>query len=338
MKKIFCIIFCMVVILCGCEAGTQEVSKQEETTQEKMTEEVTTEEPIMDELTTEEPTTEEPTTEEATTEEPTTEEPTAEESITEEPTTEEATTEEAITEEATTEKPTTVAYDKSRDEYYSELVEQAKKDGRKVVYLTFDDGPSKLTPQVMEILDEYNVKATFFVVGMCTPSEEAARNSYTEVIKRGHSLGIHSFTHDRGTIYLSLDEFSKDCDKMYEYVYNLVGYKPFLWRFPGGSKTMYADSRMNTEYIPYINRKGLEYYDWNVSSGDGSSETKRDDIYRNVITGVSNKDVSVVLMHDGFGREETVAALPDILNTLINEMNCLVVPITESTTPIHAKS
>lgn len=320
MKKTFLLIFCVIVMLCGCKAGTQAVSKQEECTQNTVNWETITEETITEEITTQETTTEEPTTQEMTTEEPTTQE---------------TATEEPITEEPTTEKIPIVEYDASRDEYYSNLVEQAKKDGRKIVYLTFDDGPSKLTPQVMDILDEYNVKATFFVVGMYTSDDEFARNSYVDAIKRGHTLGIHSFSHNRGVIYSSLYEFSKDCDKMYSYVYNLIGYKPFLWRFPGGSKTMYADERLQTEYIPYINQKGLEYYDWNVSSGDGSSDTKRDDIYRNVITGVSNKDVSVVLMHDAFGREETIAALPDILDTLINEMNCLVVPITESTTPVH---
>ncbi|MGN0375990.1 MAG: polysaccharide deacetylase family protein [Butyrivibrio sp.] len=249
---------------------------------------------------------------------------------------ENTTTEESTTEESTTQEET-YSEDKARDEYYASLVEQARADKRKVVYLTFDDGPGMLTPTVLDILDEYGVKATFFVVGAYSSNEDYARTEYNDIINRGHTLGIHSFTHARADIYASLEAFSKDCDRMMNYVRELTGYTPFLWRFPGGSSTMYADSRMKTEYIPYVESKGLTYYDWNVSSGDGNGATTANQIYNNVINGVKNKDVSVVLMHDGNGHEETIAALRDILNTLINELDCLIVPITESTSPVHSQ-
>ena len=254
-------------------------------------------------------------------------------------TTEENTTtqENTTTEENTTTQEATYSGDMARDEYYASLVEQARADNRKVVYLTFDDGSGMLTPTVLDILDEYGVKATFFVVGAYSSNEDYARTEYNDIINRGHTLGIHSFTHARADIYASLEAFSKDCDRMMNYVRELTGYTPFLWRFPGGSSTMYADSRMKTEYIPYVESKGLTYYDWNVSSGDGSGLTAANQIYNNVINGVKNKDVSVVLMHDGNGHEETIAALRDILNTLINELDCLIVPITESTSPVHAQ-
>lgn len=261
--------------------------------------------------------------------------PTTQEEVTskENPTTQE----EATTQEETTTQEEIKKEDKERDEYYSTLVDEAVANGRKIVYLTFDDGSGTLTPTVLDILDEYNVKATFFVVGAYSPSEEYAKTEYNDIINRGHTLGIHSFTHSRADIYSSLEAFSTDCDLMMEYVINLTGYTPFLWRFPGGSATMYADSRMQTEYIPYIENKGLTYYDWNVSSGDGNESITRDNIYNNVINGVKKKDISVVLMHDGKGHDETVAALPNILNTLINELNCLVVPITESTIPVQSQ-
>lgn len=229
------------------------------------------------------------------------------------------------------------ALDDDRDLYYCELVNQAINNGKKVVYLTFDDGSGTLTPSVLNILDEHNVKATFFVVGQYSISDDNARTVYNDIITRGHTLGIHSYTHDRANIYSSLEAFSQDCDKMYNYVIELTGYTPFLWRFPGGSATMFADSRMKTEYIPYVTNKGLIYYDWNVSSGDGSGNISANDIYTNVINGVNKNSISVVLLHDGYGHEETIIALPNILNTLINEMNCLVVPITESTPPIQSK-
>ena len=250
-----------------------------------------------------------------------------------ETTEEEETTE--VVEETTVAEEETSSPGQIKDEYYSGLVEQAKAEGRKVVYLTFDDGSSGLTPTVLDILDEYNVKATFFVVGAYSGSEENAKTEYNDIINRGHTLGIHSYTHSRAEMYASLEAFSKECDNMYDYVVRLTGYTPFLWRFPGGSATRYADSKLKTEYVPYIENKGLTYYDWNVSSGDGSSKTTTDMIYNNVINGVKTKSVSVVLMHDGSGHEKTVAALPRILDTLINELNCLIVPITESTIPVQ---
>ena len=170
-----------------------------------------------------------------------------------------------------------------------------------------------------------------------SPSEDFARTEYNDIISRGHTLGIHSFTHSRANIYESFDAFKADADHMYNYVTELTGRPPRFWRFPGGSATSFADSRMKSDYIPYIESLGMTYYDWNVSSGDGSGNITRDKVYQNVINGVTNKDVSVVLMHDGSGHDETVAALPSILDTLINEMNCLIVPITASTMPVQSQ-
>lgn len=238
---------------------------------------------------------------------------------------------------AETEPATVVESEAERDAYYSALVTEAQTIGRKIVYLTFDDGSGTLTPTVLDTLDKYNVKATFFVVGNYSPSEDFARTEYNDIISRGHTLGIHSFTHSRANIYESFDAFKADADHMYNYVTELTGRPPRFWRFPGGSATSFADSRMKSDYIPYIESLGMTYYDWNVSSGDGSGNITRDKVYQNVINGVTNKDVSVVLMHDGSGHDETVAALPSILDTLINEMNCLIVPITASTTPVQSQ-
>lgn len=233
---------------------------------------------------------------------------------------------------------TLVNYDSnyaSMNDYYSALADNAVSEGRNVVYLTFDDGSSVLTSKVLDILEQYNVKATFFVVGKFSSSDVNAKECYLDILKRGHSLGIHSYTHSRTDIYASLEAFSYDCSKMRDYVYNLTGYTPWLYRFPGGSTSIYADEKMKTQYIPYIESIGMVYYDWNVSSGDGSSDTTAEQIYNNVIQGVSENSVSVVLCHDGIGRENTLTALPKILDTLINDMNCLIIPITENTVPVQ---
>lgn len=223
-----------------------------------------------------------------------------------------------------------------RDNKYNQIAINAKENGQKIVYLTFDDGSGTLTPAVLDTLDKYGVKATFFVVAEYSPSKDFAKEQYNAIIAKDHTLGIHSYTHSRANIYQSLDTFKEDIDSVYNYVYELTGFKPYVSRFPGGSSTSFADERMKTEYIPYVKSKGLIYYDWNVSSGDGNGSITSEQVYNNVINGVRNKDVSVVLMHDGSGHEATVEALPRILDTLINEMNCVILPITQSTTPVQA--
>ena len=324
MKKSLLLLFLLAILLTGCTPNVHTSSNDITTISVEITEPHTTEalEILETDETITEGTTLYETSAEVSTETPT-EPPT--ETPTEPPT------------ETPTETPTEPPSNTNeRDLYYSELVNQAIAENRKVVYLTFDDGSSTLTPSVLNILDEYGVHATFFVVGAHSLGDENAQTMYNEIINRGHSLGIHSFTHNRADIYASLEAFSEDCNKMYDYVIKLTGYTPFLWRFPGGSATMYADHRMQTEYIPYVESKGLTYYDWNVSSGDGSRDACSTDIYNNVINGVMKRNVSVVLLHDGSGHEDTINALPDILDTLINELNCLVVPITESTTPVQS--
>ena len=226
-------------------------------------------------------------------------------------------------------------YDAARDAYYANQVSIALSEGRQVVYLTFDDGSSTLTPTVLDTLDSYGVNATFFVVGAyCDRSY--AETMYPEIMKRGNSLGFHTYTHSRANIYASFEAFQSDVDTMYQYVYEITGTYPYLFRFPGGTSTSFCDLTVMLEQnIPYITSLGCTYYDWNVSAGDSGSDDQ-DKLYNAVITGITGKSESVVLMHDGAGHDATVAMLPRLLDTLINDMNCLVVPITRSTTPVQS--
>ncbi len=293
------------------------------------------------------------TEEETTTEEATSaEETTAEETVPEETTMDETSAEETSAEENTIEETTTEEslpvvldcpnysdyanyeeFDRARDAYYSKLVADAWAEGRKIVYLTFDDGSGDLTPTVLDTLDEYNVKATFFVVADFTTNP----STYNDILERGNSLGSHTIAHARATIYKSLENFQYAVDSMNDYVYNQTGVTPYLFRFPGGTSTSFSNTEdMLNIFIPYLKSKNMIHYDWNVSSGDGSGNITAQKVYDNVINGVKNSNYSVVLMHDGSGHSETVAALPQILDTLINEMNCLVVPITRSTVPVQS--
>ncbi|MCI8484086.1 MAG: polysaccharide deacetylase family protein [Lachnospiraceae bacterium] len=183
--------------------------------------------------------------------------------------------------------------------------------GQKYVYLTFDDGPSSLTPKVLDLLDEYDAHATFFVV---QKNNEKYAEYLSEIVERGHTLALHSYSHDYNQIYRSVDAFLTDYEKVYDWVYEETGYSPSLFRFPGGSTN--GSSYVVSNIIEEMERRGFIYYDWNVSSGDGSNLTTTQNIIDNVCTTVGNVDTPVVLMHDGSGKDATLAALPAVLKNL----------------------
>lgn len=211
----------------------------------------------------------------------------------------------------------------------SEKVDKALAEGRKVVYLTYDDGPSVNTEKLLDVLDKYGVKATFFVIK--TPEYD---EYVKEIVSRGHTLAMHSTTHDYRHVYESYESFKEEVDVLSDYLTELTGFTPFAFRFPGGSSNQQTTLPIQT-FIKYLNEKNIVYYDWNVSSGDGGSkELTVDEIYNNVIKGVEGKDVSVVLMHDSEYRETTLQATPKIIEKL-QEMDALILPITEDTVPVH---
>ncbi len=194
---------------------------------------------------------------------------------------------------------------------YAADTEPQNATGEKIAYLTFDDGPSKLTPQVLDLLDQYNAKATFFVV--CKNNEDYAEY-LSQIVERGHTLALHSYSHDYHQIYASKDAFLEDYQKVYDWVVEQTGYTPSLFRFPGGSNS--PSSYVAKEIIEEMERRGFTYFDWNVSSGDGSSLTTTENIIDNICDTIGNIPTPVVLMHDGSGRNATLAALPTVLKNL----------------------
>ncbi len=205
----------------------------------------------------------------------------------------------------------------------------APKDAKKVVHLTFDDGPSSLTPKVLDLLDQYNAKATFFVV--CKNNEEYAEY-LSDIVARGHTLALHSYSHNYNTIYASKDAFLEDYEKVYDWVVENTGYTPSLFRFPGGSNN--GSSYVMNNIIDEMHRRGFEYFDWNVSSGDGSNLTTTDNIIDNICSNVANVENPVVLMHDGAGKNATVRALPSVLQYL-SDKGYEFSPLDKSVEPVQ---
>ena len=180
-----------------------------------------------------------------------------------------------------------------------------------MVYLTFDDGPSPRTGEILDILKKHDVKATFFVI--------KNKDEYIPYMKRaaeeGHSIGVHSYTHKYKEIYASIDAYLADFTRCYDYIYRNTGYSATIYRFPGGSVNNH-NRPTRKEIAAEMSRRGYIYFDWNVESGDSASGISRNTIYNNVIDGCKGKKRAVIIMHDSTGKNSTVQALDDIITTL----------------------
>lgn len=205
-------------------------------------------------------------------------------------------------------------------------------EGRKV-YLTFDDGPSENTAAILDILKQYGVKATFFVVGK---TDETSLTLYKRIVDEGHTLGMHSYSHDYGDIYSSVENYVADLNRLGDHLYQVTGIRPEYVRFPGGSSNRVSKVDMK-ELIEYLNKNGYIYYDWNLSSKDADySNLSAEKITINCLSQVEDysKEV-IILFHDANDKKSTVEALPDIIKGIYELENTKILPITEETIPIQ---
>ena len=174
-------------------------------------------------------------------------------------------------------------------------VEVKKVNGNgKFIYLTFDDGPGSYTAGLLDILKKYNVKATFFVVS----------SSKMDILKRmdaeGHTIGLHSNTHEYSEIYANEEAFFADLQAVSDKVYAQVGYHPTIMRFPGGSSNRVSKNYnlgIMTRLTQAVQAQGYRYFDWNVNSEDAEKATP-ERILEVTIEGVAKRSESMVLMHD----------------------------------------
>lgn len=219
----------------------------------------------------------------------------------------------------------------TESEEETEPVEE-EPDAAHKVYLTFDDGPSANTEKILKILEKYDIKATFFVVGTaCENNEEVLK----KIVEAGHTLGMHSCTHKYSELYASVENFGEDLKEQQDYLYEVTGVKSKVYRFPGGSSNKVSDIAMK-EFAQYLDSQDVRFFDWNISSGDGGSYLfPTETIIENCTSNVSKYSTSVILMHDSAGKSTTLEALPTVIEKIQAMEDTVILPITSATEPVQ---
>ncbi len=201
------------------------------------------------------------------------------------------------------------------------------------VYLTFDDGPSANTLRILDTLDKYGVKATFFVI--YHPNQES---TYRSIVERGHTIAMHSYTHNYSQIYSSANAFHNDIRQLSDYVYDLTGVRSNVLRFPGGSSNTISQKYcpgIMTQLVGDVQNRGYTYFDWDVDSGDADDNTvAKERIVSNVKERMSNRRDAIILMHDASAKTTTADALPEIIEYL-QVKGYQILPITSDTHISH---
>jgi len=181
----------------------------------------------------------------------------------------------------------------------------------KTVYLSFDDGPSANTNKILDILNDYNIKGTFFVVGR---DNQQSLDVYKRIVDEGHALGNHTYSHIYKNIYSDINIFMSDVYKLDNLIYETTGLETKLFRFPGGSSSQHLTGSKYKSYINRLLNEGFQYFDWNVDSGDAlSSPLTSSEIIQKTIEGARKQKHAIILMHE---KKTTIEALPVIIEYL----------------------
>ena len=190
----------------------------------------------------------------------------------------------------------------------------------KIAYLSFDDGPSKNTEKILEILDIYNIKATFFVTG---PSYYLKYSLLKKIVSSGHEVAIHSYEHNYSYIYKSKENYILDFKKCAKWIKETTGVEPNLYRFPGGSSNTIADKKLIKEIIKELEKELYSHVDWNVDTNDSYVKNESNKIITNALTAIKRNESNsiyyqTILMHDDTNKPNTVEALTLLIEKLIH--------------------
>ena len=213
----------------------------------------------------------------------------------------------------------------------AQAAQPAKADPKKIIYLTFDDGPGRYTEELLKILDDHKVLATFFVT--------AAYKDYQDLIgaeyNAGHSVGVHTATHEYSEIYASTDAYWEDFNKMQDIIQEQTGCRTDIFRFPGGaSNTVSANysKGIMSELAKQAGEKGYIYVDWNVTSGDAGDTTDSEVLYQNMMKGIHTYENSFILCHDI--KDFTIATMDRFITDALKE-GYTFLPITSESRTCH---
>ncbi|ADZ82621.1 MULTISPECIES: polysaccharide deacetylase family protein [Cellulosilyticum] len=206
----------------------------------------------------------------------------------------------------------------------------------KYAYLTFDDGPSDNTVKILDFLKANHLKATFFVLG-----KENQDDIYKRIVDEGHTLAIHSNTHQYNQIYTSVDSFMQDINALSNHLESVTGVKPDVMRFPGGSNNTisikHGGKDLMDQIIAKVKEEGLVYFDWNVDSMDASANKQdKNVIVNSVLNGAEGQKHAIILMHDAAPKTTTVEALPEIVEGL-RKQGFTFEKLTSETVPVQFK-
>lgn len=186
----------------------------------------------------------------------------------------------------------------------------------KVAYLTFDDGPSKnITPQILDVLKQENIPATFFVLGSRVElNPDLVRREYDE----GHYIANHGYSHEYSKIYQSKDTVFEEyvkCENAIRNALNNPGYNTYLFRFPGGSSGgRYASIKSEAKEL--LHNYGVNHTNWNCLTGDAEGNTTPEALMSCLIQSMEGDGSIIVLMHDASDKSYTLQTLPTVISYL----------------------
>ena len=197
-----------------------------------------------------------------------------------------------------------------KDIYYSD---------EKQVYLTFDDGPSKdITPQILDILKENDVKATFFVLGSRV---ELYPDMLNREYEEGHYIANHGYSHKYSQIYQNKDTTFEEYRVTEEIIKNALNnqdFNTYLFRFPGGSSGGRYES-VKSQARDLFREYGIAFTNWNCLTGDAENKTTAEACINEMIRTKGDQNSIILLMHDANDNQQTVEALPTIIEYFRNE-------------------
>lgn len=194
-------------------------------------------------------------------------------------------------------------------------------DKEKKCYLTFDDGPSEITPQILDVLKQYKVKATFFVKGL---NAAVYPQTVKMIYDAGHSIGNHTYSHDYNSVYAETKEgFQNEVTACRDAIDKAIGkkYDNLLFRFPGGYTSLTNETTKKL-YRDSLKELGYKYIDWSCLTGDSNMENPTEDYImetlRYSITNTRTGDI-VVLLHDSATKQITADTLPKVIEYLYDQ-------------------